>query len=155
MDDGDAEDLAADELVDDVQPADRGPQDLTVLSGFLGKSDAPGHHRLFTSPTFNRWVDIPDDAIVHRRRVPAEQDAFGGRSLIWVRNGAILVRGEVTSAGAEAHFLKGPLSTAARVQPGGEVAFLPPPDDDDDAQAAGSPALTLSGPRCCPVTSSR
>jgi hypothetical protein len=114
-------DLSSDEIVGQIQRGSRGPQDLTVLCGFLGKSDAPGHHRLFTDPTFKRWIDVPDDAIRYRHRVASEHDTHGGRSVLWVVNGALLLHGEVTVAGAEACFLSGPYSAKPAPAPDHEA----------------------------------
>jgi hypothetical protein len=143
------EGLAPDELVDAVLKGSREPQTLSVLKGFLGTSDAPGYHRLFTDATFKRWFDIPDNAIRHWRRMPAEQDACGG-TVLWVEAGALLVSGEVISTSdAEAAFLTGALSAKARVPLIDEgIAFAPPPSED--AAQGGSPDISPEGRRCCP-----
>jgi hypothetical protein len=145
-------DLTSDELVDEVQQGSRAPQVLSVLIGFLGESDAHGYHRLFTEPSFMHWIDVPDDSIVHRRRIPAEQDAFGGRSILWVADGALLLKGEVIStAEAEGDFLTGAWSTKARFTPDdGDLEFEPPPEDEP---AFGSPEPSPKGDRCCGFTS--
>jgi hypothetical protein len=147
-------DLKSDELVDDVQQGSRAPQALSVLTGFLGESDADGYHRLFTDQTFKYWIDIPDHAIRHRRRIPAEQEAFGGGSMLWVDEGALLVSGEVIStADAETSFLTGELSTKARFTPDdADLTFAPPPETEAEA-GAGSPQPSPQGPHCCGFSS--
>jgi hypothetical protein len=137
-------DLSPDEIVRGLQHEGGGPQDVSVLCGFLGESDAPGYHRLFTDPALKHWVDIPDDAIRYRHRVPDEQDGYGGRSVVWVANGAVLVRGAVTIAGAEADFLIGPWSAGACWQPCDQAVTYAKPVS---AVAAASPAATSKG--CC------
>jgi hypothetical protein len=112
-------DLAPDTIADSLQ-RDGKTHDLITLCGFLGTSDAAGYVRLFTDPTFQCWVDICEDDIRHRQRIPAEQDAFGGRSMVWVAREALLVKGEVTRADAEAKFLTGAWSSEAPSQLGDE-----------------------------------
>jgi hypothetical protein len=147
------DDGASDELVDDVLEPAGGPQALSVLIGFFGQSDISGHRRLYTHHTFRQWLDIPDADIVHRRRIPAEQDVFGARSVLWVRGGSLMVRGELTTAEVEARFLSGSLSASVRspldVERFGIIA--PPPDDVEDF--AASPAMTPVGRKCCDFTS--
>lgn len=95
------------------------------MRGFLGRSDKVGHYRLFSDPALKRWVDIPENAIRHRRRIPGDEDGYGERSVVWVHNDVALVQGEVTTAGAEADFLLGPWSSD-----------LPEPPSDEEIQAA-------------------
>ena len=83
----------------------------SALCGYLGESDADGCRRLFTDPTLTSWVDIVEEAIRYRWRVPGEQGGYGGRSVVWVDNGVPLVEGEVTIANAESDFLSGPWSS--------------------------------------------
>lgn len=147
------EDLTPDELVDAVLKGAPEPPRLSVLKGFLGTSDARGYHRLFTDETFRRWLDIRDDAIVHRRRIAVEPDGLDG-TMLWVEDGALLVRGEVTStADAEADFLKGALSAKARLPLIDEGAASPAPPGADEAQV-GSPAASPKGEGCCPFKTS-
>lgn len=142
-------DLSPDELVESIQQGADGPQDLTTLTGFFGESDAPGYHRLFTDEMLKSWVDIRDDDIRYRRRTSGEQDAYGGRSVVWVVNGSILVKGEVTVAGAEADFLTGPLSAVTRFEPGDEDIAVPMKGRKFQAALGGSPDQSPRGPACC------
>jgi hypothetical protein len=99
-------DLSPDEIVEAV--LGRGaPQNLITLVGFLGDSDTSGHHRLFVDPALTCWLDVPDADIVHRHHIPEEQETYGGRSMLYVKRGAVLLKGEVTTADAEAAFLSG------------------------------------------------
>jgi hypothetical protein len=102
----DGPDLRPDEIVEAMEKFG-GPQELVALVGFLGESDRPKHHRLFVDPALTCWVDIRDADIVYRRRIRGEQDAYGERSALLVKRKAVLVKGEVTTADAEAEFLSG------------------------------------------------
>jgi hypothetical protein len=141
----DGPDLSPDELVSDVLGSD-GPQDLITLVGFVGECSVPGYHRLYVDPALTCWVDVPDGDIAHRRRLPAESDAFGGRSVLWVNRDAVLIKGALTSAQSEADFLAGDC--------GAEIASNPCDETLQAAKmapvaAAFSIHLTPPGPTCC------
>lgn len=144
-----AVDLAPDTIAD-AQQRDGKTRDLVTLCGFLGTSDAADHVRLFTDPAFQCWVDICEGDIRHRQHLPAEQDAFGGRSIVWANSEVRLVQGEVTTADAEAKFLTGPWSSETPWQLGHECldgATLGPKGIYSDAPDAPSPRPTGIG--CC------
>jgi hypothetical protein len=113
------------------------------LCGFLRESDAPGYQRLFTGPTFKRWVDIPDDDILGQQRIMSEQETFGERSVVSINNSTRLVTGEVTVAGAEADFLAGPWSSETPWEPSDEAI--------DRAIARPKNALWLISPYSSPA----
>jgi hypothetical protein len=123
-------------IVNGPQRPDRTAQDLCALRGYLGESDADGCRRLFTDPRLRSWVDIAEEAIRYRCRVPGEQDAYGGRSVVWVDNGAPLVKGEVAIADAESDFLTGRWSSQMSWQPD---------DDGIGCATALGPARLFSG----------
>jgi hypothetical protein len=139
-------DLSSGATVNGLQQPDRAAQDLSALCGYLGESDTGACLRLFTDPTLTSWVDIAEDAIRRRCRIPGEQDAYGGRSVVWVDHGTPLVRGEVTIADAEFDFLTGPWSSQMSWQ-----------FDDDGIGCAMAPKLipwpsskpSPSGIACC------
>jgi hypothetical protein len=136
--------LSSGEIVNGLPRPDRAVHDLSELCGYLGESDRDGYQRLFTDPGLTSWVDIAEQAIRYRCRVPGEHDAYGGRSVVWVDSGEPLVNGEVTIMAAEADFLAGPWNTQTSWQP-----------DDDSIECA--PQFTLgtssrptpAGPPCC------
>lgn len=109
-------DLRSDEIVEALQRFG-GPQELVALVGLLGESDESKHHRLFVDPALTCWLDIRDDDIIYRRRIRGEQDAYGERSVLLVKRRAVLAKGEVTTADAEAEFLGGGDARALRCEP--------------------------------------
>jgi hypothetical protein len=129
-----------------LQQPDRAAQDLSPLCGYLGESETGGCLRLFTDPTLTSWVDIAEEAIRRRCRIPGEQDAYGGRSVMWVDNCVPLVKGEVAIADAESDFLTGPWNSQTPWQL-----------DDGCIGCAMTPKLipwpssipSPSGPACC------
>lgn len=141
----DRPDLSPDEIVEAVLGRDA-PQNLITLVGFLGDSDVRGHHRLFVDPALTRWLDIRDADIVERRRIPKEHDTHGGRSVLYVKREAVLLKGEVTSADAEAEYLCGGDASALRSEPDESLLVCRPLAE---ARAAKTPLVTYGGRWCC------
>ena len=112
----DRPDLRPDRIVEAVLGRDA-PSNLITLIGFLGESSVRGHHRLFVNPALTCWLDVPDADIVYRHRIPEEEDKYGGRSVLYVKREAVLLKGEVTTAEAEAEFLDGDDAPAVRCEP--------------------------------------
>jgi hypothetical protein len=134
--------LSSDDVVDAVkEPA--GPQDLITLVGFFGASNRRGHPRLFVDSELTQWLDIRDADIIDRRGIPDEQDAHGGRSVLLVKRGALLMKGEVTIADAEAEFLSGGDAHALRCEPDKQTLVRRPPEHTK------TKLLTPVGPVCC------
>jgi hypothetical protein len=139
-------DLSSGASVNGLQQPDRAAHGLIALRGYLVESDADGCQRLFTDPTLTSWVDIAEEAIRHRCRVPGEQGAYGGRSVVWVDGSGSLMKGEVAIADAESDFLTGPWSSQTPWQL-----------DDDGIGCAMAPKLipwpsskpSPSGIACC------
>jgi len=134
--------------VSGLQRPDRA-HDLSALCGYLGDSDADGCQRLFTDPTLKSWIDIAEEAIRYRCRIPGEQGAYGGRSVVWVANDALLVTGEVATTAAEADFLSGPLSREALGQLGDEGIAYAAQGPKFFPTFGASPYLTPPGYGCC------
>jgi hypothetical protein len=136
-------DLSSDEIVEAVSGRDA-PQDLITLTGFLGESGVAGHHRLFTDPALTCWVDVPDADIVHRHRMTEDEETYGARSVLCVKREAVLLKGEVTIAEAEAEFLRGGDARALFCEPDERLLICRP-----------LPAFTKTmlptppGPPCC------
>jgi hypothetical protein len=66
------------------------PPATVMLTGFLGASSEDGHTRLYFDPHLSNYVEIPDDAILHRQ-------ATGGGGLdasyLWIKRDADLMWG--------------------------------------------------------------
>jgi hypothetical protein len=131
--------LSSDDI---VEPA--GPQDLITLVGFLGDRNGHGDPRLFVDSELTRWFDIRDADIIDRRRIPDEQDAHGGRSVLVVKRDAVLMQGEVTIAEAEAEFLGGGDARALRFEPDEQTLIRRPLEEPTVTKL-----LTPPGPKCC------
>jgi hypothetical protein len=103
----------ADKLVRD--PAD--VPDLRALVGYLGRSSRPRHIRLYLTPDLGEYVEIPEDAVVHKQPLASEERPLAG-SAVWVKRAAELIRVRSQSREAQADFLKGAISTHLRTPPG-------------------------------------
>jgi hypothetical protein len=135
--------LRSDDVVEGVEePA--APQDLITLVGFLGDTDRSGQPRLFVDAALTQWLDIRDADIIDRRRIPHEQDTHGGRTVLLVKRGTVLMKGEVTITDAETEFLGGADALALRCEPDEQALVRGPLDDPRVTRL-----LTPPGAKCC------
>ena len=81
------------------------------MFGFLGKSARDGYWRLYLSPDLGDFVDIPEDAIIHREQLDRERSTLGG-TIIWIRREANIVHTRIESREAQAEFLQGGITAA-------------------------------------------
>lgn len=105
------QDLRQDELVDRLMPHPSQQQPLTVLSGFLGRSPEAGHWRLYLTPTFDEYVEISEENIVHSQPLEQERSPLGG-TMVWVRSGTPLQYTRTISRQIQAEFLRGDITAA-------------------------------------------
>lgn len=112
------QELRQDELVDRLMPDPSQPQSLTVLSGFLGQSPQEGHWRLYLTLTLDKYVEIPEEDIVHSQSLGPEQSAVGG-TIIWVRSTSPLQYTRITSHQIQAEFLQGAITRGFRTRAAG------------------------------------
>lgn len=94
-----------------------GPPEVTVLTGYFGKSPTPNHQRLYLSRSLDRYVDIPGDQILHTAPRP---DDDGTR--VWVPRSLNLNYIRTVSARVQAAFLQGSIMRSHRPAAGPEVA---------------------------------
>ena len=119
------QELRQDELVDKLMPDPSQPQPLTVISGFLGRSQQAGHWRLYLTPTLDEYVEIPEEDIVHNQLLGPEQSIFGG-TMVWVRSASPLQYSRTTSRQIQAEFLQGPITTGFSAGATGFQAAMTP-----------------------------
>ncbi len=110
------------------------PADTIWLTGFLGSSSEDGHTRVYSDPSFESYVDVPTDAIIHTEPLPKDQSPLGG-SYVWLKKDAEVLHGKVGTERKKAKFLEGPIqaafagtgsgAAAPAVGPGGGVGILP------------------------------
>lgn len=109
-------DSLADKLVRD--PAE--VPDLRALIGYLGRSSRPRHIRLYLTADLGEYVEIPEDAVVHKESIASGERPLAG-SAVWVKRAAELIRVRSRSREAQADFLKGALSAHLRTPPPGRT----------------------------------
>jgi hypothetical protein len=136
--------LSSDNVVATLEEESGGPQDLITLVGFLDDSDRSGQPRLFVDPALTHWLHIRDADIIDRRRIPDEQNAHGGRSVLTLKRGAVLTKGELITADAEAQFLSGGDTHVLRCEPEEQTLVRRPLDDPTVTRL-----LTPPGAECC------
>jgi len=106
-----------DDFVGNVVPDPANPQATSVLSGFVGKSDAPGRVRIYPDVSFNTWHDVAESDIVHSYPLPPESSALGG-SYVWVKAQADVRPGSAAAGAGGA-----PAAQAAGAFPATHVAL--------------------------------
>ncbi len=131
----------ADRLVRD--PAD--VPDLRALIGYLGRSSRPRHVRLYLAPDLGEYLEIPEDAVVHKQPLASDERPLAG-SAVWVKRAAELIRVRSRSREAQADFLKGALSAHLRTPPPGRT-FHPA-----QLHHAGRHSFLSSVPEFCEFT---
>lgn len=109
------QELRQDDLVDRLMPDPSQPQSLTILSGFLARSQQAGHWRLYLTPTLDEYVEIPEENIVHSRSLESGESALGG-TMVWVRSSTPLQYTRTTSRQIQAEFLQGAITTGFRAR---------------------------------------
>src|SRR6266568_697331 len=116
------------------------PPDVLLLTGYLGASSEPGYTRLYFDAQLSNYVEIPDAAILHIQKIPAEQSPLG-ESYVWIDKNAEIIHGKVGPNRPKAKFLEGPIfqDFMRGAQFGGAAAPQPAPQ----------PTL-LGSPTCAP-----
>jgi hypothetical protein len=98
--------LSQDALVAVLAPDPGSLPDVTVLHGYLGKSAVKGAWRLYLTPALDAYVEIPEDKILHHRRLSEDQG-----TIVWVPRGLGLEHRQVKSEEVQAEFLAGPIAS--------------------------------------------
>lgn len=83
-----------DDFVRDLVSDPANPPKIAVLGGFLGKSSAKDCVRLYLDSTLQRYVEIPEEAILFRQKLDRAVSPLGG-SRIWVRADAEIIPPQV------------------------------------------------------------
>jgi hypothetical protein len=155
--------MAADFVAKIVKDPKNPPATL-MLTGYLGASSEDKHTRLYFDPHLSSYVEIPNEAILHKQ--DAKSDDGLGATHVWIARDAQLTYGSAGQERPKGTFLDGPIMQdhmAGAAGPG--VAFpvthppicvpltlnqfqCPPP------HTIGPPCLplTIAGPQCPPRT---
>lgn len=99
----------------------KNPPATLMLTGYLGASSEDKHTRLYFDPHLNNYVEIPDDAILHKQ--DAKSDDGLGAAHVWIVRDARLIYGPANLQRPKGTFLEGPImrdhmaATVAAVAP--------------------------------------
>jgi hypothetical protein len=131
----------AEDFVSQVVKDAKQPPETLLLIGYLGASSEDGYTRLYFDPQLSTYVEIPDAAILHTQKIPAEQSNLG-ESYVWIEKNAEIIHGKVGPNRTKAKFLEGPIfqDFMRGAQFGGGAA---PPQP--------IPRVTLGSPTCAPA----
>ena len=103
------DELRQDRLVRALRPnPDDPPPNARRLVGYLGRSTTEGVWRLYLSPELDRYVEIPEQEILHHEEV-----APGGGTAVWVRRQLRVTEVILQVSEVEAGFLSGAVASAA------------------------------------------
>ncbi|MHB8271917.1 hypothetical protein [Bradyrhizobium sp.] len=91
--------LRYDDFIANVIPDPAKVEPTLLLYGFVGGGGAEGAVRIYSDPTLNKWVDVPEADIVHTMPIPDSK--FGG-SYVWARASAQIKPGNAAAAATEA-----------------------------------------------------
>lgn len=72
----------------------RATPDEVALIGYLGEGRVEGFVYLYETVALERWIEIAREDIVGRVSASGSEDGRKGRSVIWVRRDAIVVRSD-------------------------------------------------------------
>ena len=97
--------LRGDDFVARLVSDPANPPRTTLLTGFLGASDADGHTRVYFDPELASYVDVANDDILHTEEAGGEGPLR--QTLVWVKQDARARQGAAGGAGAQAGFLGG------------------------------------------------
>ncbi len=110
---GSQNELRQDKLVDRLAPdPSQPPQALTILSGFLSRSQNEGQYRLYLTPTFDAYVELAEEDIVYSKSLPESASVLGG-TLLWIRSGASLQYTRTIFRKIQAEFLTGAITASS------------------------------------------
>ena len=82
--------------------------DVFVYVGFVGRSQRPGHWRLYLNPEWSDYLEFHSDDVVLARALEPVGHPLGG-TFVWLRRDANVLRTRITSRQAQADFLTGDL----------------------------------------------
>jgi hypothetical protein len=102
------------------------PPDAVPIYGILGKSPVASSVRLFLDVGLTTYYDIPNEGIVKREKVPADQSPLGvDSSLLFVLKGIQLTVHHVQTRSVEEEFLSGDFTAPGTFTPTTAVGGLP------------------------------
>jgi hypothetical protein len=95
------------------------PGQAIFLQGYVGRACDPDHFRLYQDPGLRRYIDIPNDKLLHGIITPPDLAPLEP-AYIWIAADAMIVVGQAHTTAA--HLLDGPIS---REYGGGLEAWQP------------------------------
>lgn len=102
----DRPELSQDALVEALVPDPDHLAEVIMLHGYLGKSAVEGSWRLYLTPALDEYVEIPEDKILHHRRLAEDRG-----TMVWVPRGLALQHKQIRSEEVQAEFLAGPIAS--------------------------------------------
>src|SRR5580658_1836687 len=142
-----AKKLVPAKFVSEVVKDPKAPTGATLIFGYAGESSEAGNSRLYFDPQLSRYVDVPDESILHIQDAPAAVSPLGG-SYVWIKSDAQVTYGEASARRPKVSFLAGTILGGPPTSPpcaGSTVAACQP-----QTEVPACPRTVLEG--CQPVT---
>ena len=79
--------LYPDELIEQLVPDPANLPNVVGLDGYVGRSDRPGHIRLYRTLSVDYWLEIPEEAVYFARTVDVA-GKFQRLSVVWIHRDA-------------------------------------------------------------------
>lgn len=85
-------------IVGKLVPDPASPPDLVILTGYAGRSTRTDHVRLYTTLTFDSFVEVKRESVLHSEQ---SDDATGlAPTVLWVKAGTPVMSSSVAPASA-------------------------------------------------------
>ena len=95
--------IVGDSLVRDLKENGEIPENMSVLSGFIGDGDTEENIHFYTNVNLRTYLIIPRDAILHQVKLTSKYSPVGG-SMIWVQHPETFDSNEVLEKQAKYEF---------------------------------------------------
>lgn len=109
-------------FVDSIVKDPSNPPQVKLVVGYIGKSTASDHTRIYANPELSEHIDVPQSSILHTQDVP--NDHLGAK-YVWISKDADITRRDSNQTEMKAKFLSGPLTARAEATAGVPMGALP------------------------------
>jgi hypothetical protein len=103
--------MEQDPLIEKLVPDPSEPPRVSILTGWLGRSQRKGYWRLYVTSSLDEYLEFREEDVRHYQSLRTDESPLGG-TVVWVREGAEILRTTSTGAATEREFLRGEIARA-------------------------------------------
>ena len=107
--------IESDPLVEELRPDPAAPDNIVALDGYIGRSAAEGHWRLYRDLSLTFWLEIPEEAIHHTEKIDMDGLAHP-LTVVWVGREHELHSGTAARQDRRSDFLRGAFTADALLE---------------------------------------